>query len=308
VAERRNAITVIGSANMDVVGRVPRLPREGETVLGTTLMHSPGGKGANQAVAAARAGSEVYFVGRIGSDEYADPLRQSLESAGVSLTYLRVDAGYPTGVALIMVDDEGNNLIAVLPGANGQVSVDDVDAARDAIGRSAVVVLQLEIPLDTVMHAATVAREMGARVVLNPAPAQALKPELLQMVDVIVPNQEEVGRLSGLGAPTDPAGAARVLLGAGPGAVIVTLGSLGATVVTREGETAVPAMRARAVDTTGAGDAFVGNLAHSLAEGMSLREATRFAGAAASLSVQKEGAQPAMPALSETEVLLRENS
>lgn len=305
VAERRGAITVVGSANMDVVGRVPRLPREGETVLGSTLAHTPGGKGANQAVAAARAASRVSFVGRVGDDAYAATLVDSLAGAGVSLDLLKVDTDHATGVALIMVDDEANNLIAVLPGANGQVSPADVDGARETIGASAVLVLQLEVPLETVAHAARLARELGVTVVLNPAPAQALSPEFLRLIDVIVPNEEEIGILSGMGSPTDPAAAAHMLLGAGPGAVVVTLGSRGAVIVTRDGEVTVPAFPVRAVDTTGAGDCFVGNLAHALAEGATLPQAARFASAAASLSVQRHGAQPSMPTLQETEAVLQ---
>lgn len=291
---------------MDVIGHVSHLPSPGETVMGTTLLHAPGGKGANQAVAAARAGSPMTFVGRVGADTYGSGLTDSLELAGVSTKYLRVDADYPTGVALIMVDDEGDNMIAVIPGANGQVSPADVDAAANAIAASEVLVLQLEIPIETVIHAAHVAHEMGALVILNPAPARALDRSVLAMCDVIVPNQEEVSRLSGVGSPVEPASAAGMLVAAGAKAVVVTLGAEGAVVVTHDQEVAIPAFPAQAVDTTGAGDAFVGNLAHGLAEGKSLVEAARFASAAAALSVQVEGAQPSMPARAQTEALLTE--
>jgi ribokinase len=297
-------IAVVGSANMDVVARVHALPERGVTVMGRSLAHTPGGKGANQAVAAARAGSEVLFVGRVGQDPYGIGLLESLESAGVSTHLVQTDPHAPSGVALIMVDDEGQNIIAVVPGANAEVTPADVDRARDAIASSSVLLLQLEIPLETVVHAVGYAREHGLTVILNPAPAAELDLEILRQVDILVPNQEEVGRLSGVGYPVDPASAARMLIGTGARAVVVTLGAEGAVVVDRDGETEIEPFPAHAVDTTGAGDAFVGNLAHALAGGAALDEAARFASAAAALSVEREGAQGSMPSGSETEALL----
>ena len=298
-------ITVVGSINMDLIARVHHLPGPGETVLGADLLRAPGGKGANQAVAAARAGSRVIFVGRIGADAHGVELRHSLELAGVFLEHLGVDADHPSGTALIAVDDEGENSIVVIPGANGQVSPADVDRANDAIQRSSSLLLQLEIPLGTVAHAAQVARDIGTRVILNPAPARALEPSLLQLIDVLVANESEVATLSGVGWPVDPASAARLLLEAGTGSVVVTLGARGAVVVTPDRELDVPAFPVETVDSTGAGDAFVGNLARALDAGQPLEDATRFASAAAALSVRLHGAQPSMPVREQTEQLLR---
>jgi ribokinase len=241
------------------------------------------------------------FVGKTGDDSYGAALRDSLESAGVSLECVGEDAGGSTGVALILVDDEGNNSIAVIPGANGRVSRRDVDCLRPPPGPADVVVFQLEIPVDTVEYAARVAHEAGARVILNPAPTQQLSPRLLECCDVIVPNR---GELQGLSGSAEPAVAARVLLKAGVRAVVVTLGEEGILIVTTESEIAMPALPARAVDTTGAGDAFVGNLAHCLSRNQSLEDAGRFAAAAAALSVQRPGAQPSMPTGEETERFL----
>lgn len=298
-------ITVLGSANLDLTGRVPHLPAPGETVLGTSLTLSPGGKGANQAVAAARAGSEVTFIGRVGDDDYGQRLLDSLRGAGVATDHVTIEATVPTGVALIEVDNHGENSIAVIPGANAHVSRDDVDRGRHVIETSGVLLLQLEIPLDTVRYAAQVAREAATLIVLNPAPAQALPPELLGLVDVLVPNQEEVARLSGFGWPLDAAAMSHLLLDTGARAVVVTRGTQGAVVVTRQEEVDIPAIPVQAVDTTGAGDAFVGNLAHALDSGQNLVEASRFAVAAAALSVQRAGAQASMPILAETEALLQ---
>jgi ribokinase len=297
-------ITVVGSANMDLIARVPHLPHHGETVLAAGFARLPGGKGANQAVAAARAGSQVTVVGRVGRDAYGAELADNLRRAGVDTDALVADPHAPTGLALITVDEEGENHIVVVPGANGHVTQDDVDTVRDLIAASDIVILQLEIPLESVAHAARLAREGGAKVILNPSPAQPLDPDLLELVDVLVPNRKEVGRVSGLG-DLDPAAAARLLLDTGVGAVVVTLGAQGAVIVTRDREIDVPAFPARPVDTTGAGDAFVGNLAHALEQGESLQDAVRFAAAAAALSVQKQGAQPSMPSLTETETYLK---
>lgn len=295
-------VVVIGSANMDIIGRVPRLPQPGETVLGESLHHAPGGKGANQAVAAARAGSQTIFVGKVGTDNYGDALRESLRSAGASVESLGEVADISSGVALILVDQDGANSIAVIPGANSKVTPRDVDRLSSQIAAYDVVVLQLEIPIETVEHAARAARRAGARVVLNPAPARSLSPDLLAHCDVLVPNRSELQQLSGV---ADPARGARALLRSDVGAVIVTLGADGALIVTADDEIVVPAFRTRAVDTTGAGDAFVGNLAHGLVQNQSLEQAARFAAAAAAMSVQRHGAQPSMPTRIETEQLLQ---
>lgn len=297
-------ITIVGSVNMDAIARVAELPQPGQTVLARSMDRLPGGKGANQAVAAARAGSEVAFVGRIGSDTYGEELRANLVRVGVDVGNLCIDDTNPTGLAMITVDDHGENSIVVVPGANGQISTDDVERAWGKIERSRVLVAQLEIPVQTVYETARAARRAGALFILNPAPALPLDPDLLKLVDVLVPNENELARLSGLGSPIDPAASAQLVLDTGVQAVVVTRGALGALVVTRDAQEDVPAFQTTAIDTTGAGDAFVGNLAHALDTSKPLDEAVRFATAAAALSVTRSGAQSAMPKRSETLDLL----
>lgn len=299
-------ITVVGSANMDVIARVPRLPERGETVLGTNLARAPGGKGANQAVAAARAGGEVVFVGRVGDDTNGAGLTQSLRLAGVSVDYLTIDPRAPTGTALITVDDHGENSIVVIPGANSHVSFDDLERAQAAIEASGLVALQLEIPLETVVRAAQLAASAYRRVLLNASPARILDQSLLELVDILVVNEQEVAMVSGMGSPVDPAAAARFVLDCGTKTVVVTLGERGAVIVTPEQEVDIPAFEVEALDSTGAGDAFAGNLATALDRGKTLEDAVRFASAAAALSVQVEGAQPSMPPLERTERFLQE--
>jgi ribokinase len=298
-------ITVIGSANMDLIAHVTALPTPGETVLATHLVALPGGKGANQAVAAARAGSATVLVARLGRDGYGDSLLASLRQSGVDTRFVILDDDEPTGLAMITVDSEGENSIVVVPGANGNLSPRDVDSARDVIEASRVVVLQLEIPLETVAHAIQLAHEAGATVILNPAPAQELDPDFLRQIDILIPNEREVGRLSGMGWPVDPASAAHMLLSAGLPTVVVTLGDQGTVLVTRDEEISVHAYAAQPVDTTGAGDAFVGNFAGAIDRGLEMKEAARFASAAAAWSVQHSGAQLAMPTLEQTETILK---
>ena len=297
-------ISVVGSLNMDLMARVTRLPEPGETVLAREFQRSPGAKGANQAVAAARAGSTVEMVGRVGDDLYGRDLLESLSSAGVVTRHVRTDAQQPTGLALIAVDEQGQNEIVVVPGANAALTPEDVDAAADAISASAIVLLQLEIPLPTVSRAVSLARQAGSTIVLNPSPARPLNPAFLECIDLLVLNAREVAQLSGVGPPIEPAEAARLLVDGGVEAVVVTLGAEGAVIVSSEGETDVPAFPVEPVDTTGAGDAFLGNLAHALESGGSLPEAARFASAAAAASVLRPGAQPSLPTLAQTQAIL----
>lgn len=297
-------ISVVGSLNMDLMARVTRLPEPGETVLAREFQRSPGAKGANQAVAAARAGSAVEMVGRVGDDLYGRELLESLSSAGVVTRHVRTDAQQPTGLALIAVDEQGQNEIVVVPGANAALTPEDVDAAADAISASAIVLLQLEIPLPTVSRAVSLARQAGSTIVLNPSPARPLNPAFLECIDLLVLNAREVAQLSGVGPPIEPAEAARLLVDGGVEAVVVTLGAEGAVIVSSEGETDVPAFPVEPVDTTGAGDAFLGNLAHALESGGSLPEAARFASAAAAASVLRPGAQPSLPTLAQTQAIL----
>jgi ribokinase len=284
-------ITVVGSCNVDFVVPVAALPGPGETVLGRDHLRAPGGKGANQAVAAARLGSPVAFVGRVGDDELAATIRGALAAAGVDLTWLRQVEGTPSGIALITVADGGENTIAVSPGANARLSPGDVEAAAPAVGRADVLLLQLEVPLESVTAAALAA---GGRVLLNPAPARELPQELLDRVDVLIPNRSELGVLTGAPEPAsvdEAVDLARSL----PGAVVVTLGADGALVVEGADVTHVPAIEVEAVDATGAGDAFCGALADGLARGSSLTEAAGWAVRVAGISTTRRGAQTGMP-------------
>ncbi|MGW6688958.1 ribokinase [Streptomyces sp. NPDC054961] len=284
------AIAVLGSTNMDLVAYVPKAPRLGETVTGRAFRTVPGGKGANQAVAAARAGAKVVMIGAVGADEFGVRLRSALAAAGVETTALRTVEG-ASGTAHITVDDEGGNSIIVIPGANAQVTaLEPGDFTR--IGAAGALLLQLELPLEAVLAGALAARARGVRTILTPAPAQPLPSGLLAATDLLVPNEHEAAALTGL---TDPHRAAAALLHDVP-EVVVTLGSAGALYAARGREPlTVPAPRVRAVDTTAAGDTFVGALAVALGEGRPVPAALRWASAAAALSVQHPGAQDSMP-------------
>ncbi|NJP23118.1 ribokinase [Microbispora hainanensis] len=291
-------ISVFGSANMDLVAYVAQAPKPGETVTGREFRTIPGGKGANQAIAAARAGADVAFFGAVGDDAFGPGLRAALAEAGVDTTGLRVVPG-PSGVAHIVVQDGGDNSIIVVPGANGAVTGPD---GRDAevIARSDALLLQLELPMDAVVAAAHVP---GAEVILTPAPAVPLPAELLEAVDLIVPNEHEAAALTGR---DDPGDALEALLGLVPEAV-VTLGARGALYGSREGvRLHEPAVPVRAVDTTAAGDTFAAALAVARTEGADPARALRFASAAAALSVQREGASTSMPHRHEIDHLMEE--
>ncbi|MFF7180532.1 ribokinase [Streptomyces sp. NPDC008121] len=287
-------IVVLGSTNMDLVAFVSRAPARGETVTGREFRTIPGGKGANQAVAAARAGAEVAIIGAVGADDFGTRLRAALEGAGVETDLLRTSEG-PSGTAHIVVDDEGGNAIVVVPGANGTVtSLDHGDEAL--IATADTLLLQLELPLSVVTEGAATARRLGVRTVLTPAPAQPLPSELLAVTDLLVPNEHEAAALTGI---ADPHAAAAALLRDVP-EVVITLGSAGSLYLARGGEpVTVPAPRVRAVDTTAAGDTFVGALAVALGEGRPVPEALAWASTAAALSVQREGASSSMPYRSE---------
>lgn len=292
-------ITVVGSLNTDLVIRTPRFPAAGETVTGGEFATFPGGKGANQAVAAARLGARVAMVGCVGGDDFGRRLLAGLQGEGVDVTLVRVDPESASGTALIMVDPTGQNTIVVAPGANRRLRPGDVARAEGLIARSSVLLLQLEVPIDAVLAAARLAHTRGVRVVLDPAPAppRPLPPELYQLVDVINPNEVEARALSGV-AVTDDAGAAAAagrLLRAGARAAVIKLGARGAFVHDGSSGTPVPGFHVEAVDTTAAGDAFAGALAVALAGEKDLIEAVRFANAAGALSVMTRGAQPSLP-------------
>jgi ribokinase len=290
-------VCVVGSINLDLVVAVERLPAPGETVVGGDHEALPGGKGANQAVAAARLGRQTALVGRVGDDDAGRRLVAALRAEGVDVSAVAVDPAAPTGIALIAVDARGENAIVVSPGANARVAADDVERARESLAGAGVTLLQQEIPADAVAAAVRVSRGL---VVLNPAPARPVPRDLLERVDVLVPNRGELAALAGA-APPAGAGEAAALAASldGPRAIVVTLGAAGAVVVADGRSERVPAPDVEVVDTTGAGDAFCGALADALARGAEVVEATRHAVRAASLSVRRRGAQAGMPTAAE---------
>jgi len=297
-------ILVIGSLNADLVVRAPRFPAPGETISGEDLAIIPGGKGANQAVAAARQGAQVSMLGRVGSDSFGPTLTQNLQTNNVDTTHVYTDAS-ATGTAIIVVDASGQNSIVLSPGANGKVTLADVDAFP--FQEEKMLLLQLEIPLETVTHAASLARQNGLRVILNPAPARPIPDSLLADVDILIPNESELQLLSGQSVTdTDSAkAAAHILLEKGVKTVIVTLGANGALLVTDEKTTHVSTFKVDVVDTTAAGDAFISGLAAALLKGKSLEEAVHYGNASGALAATKFGAQPSLPTQNEVEQLLR---
>ena len=295
VEEKRPRVVVVGSANTDMVVRVPQLPIPGETLLGSAFALMPGGKGANQAVAASRLGAVVTFVGCVGADSFGDMLVLNLENEGVDTRFVVRDPDAPTGVALITVDETfGENTIVVAPGANAKLSLALVELAAAVIRDADVLLCQLEIPMETVLFTLQTARAANVLTILNPAPAQALSAEMLSFVSVLTPNQTEAAQI--LDGDYDPSASALMLKHRGVENVVVTLGAAGARLVTATKNASIPAFAAAEVaDTTAAGDCFNGALAVALGEGQSLEDAVRFANAAASLSVETEGAQPSLP-------------
>jgi ribokinase len=303
----RKPIVVIGSSNTDMIVKVDRIPRPGETVIGGVFSTAAGGKGANQAVAAARAGGEVVFVGRVGKDMFGDQAVEGFIRDGIDVRHVVRDDAAPSGVALIFVDAGGENSIAVASGANAEVSPADVEAAREAIESAGILLMQLEVPLETVEAAATIAHGAGVAVILNPAPAQPLSDALLAMVSILTPNETEAELLTGVAVEdeTSAARAADILRERGVRTVLVTRGSRGVFAVSPEFRGNVPCFAVSCVDTTAAGDVFNGALAVALSEGMPLREAVRFASAAAGISVTRMGAQPSAPGRGEIEEMAR---
>ena len=302
----KKKIVVIGSSNTDMVIRTPRIPRPGETVLGGEFFMAPGGKGANQAVAAARAGGEVHFVARVGDDVFGQQSLDGFVSDGIHIDLILRDKDAPSGVALIIVGPDGENCIAVASGSNARLGVADVRLAKPVISSADIVLMQLESPLETVREAAVIAASAGVPVVLNPAPARALSDDILGRVAYLTPNETEAEILTGITLikKSDLAKAADALLAKGIKAVLITLGSKGVYVATREKKEVMPAFKVIPVDTTAAGDAFNGALAVALAEGRPLLEAARFANAAAALATTKMGAQPSLAGRDDIEKLL----
>ncbi len=289
-------IVVVGSLNMDLVVRAPRHPEIGETILGSDFKTFPGGKGANQAVAAARLGGLVRMVGKVGADAFGENLLEQVSTNGVDATFIQKEPTRATGVALITVNDEGENTIVVAPGANERLTPEDILLAEMAFEGAAVLLLQLEIPLPSVEQAIDTAKRHGAQIVLNPAPAQVLPAELLAKVDYLIPNQTEISLLTGVEATGV---AVSFLHDLGVRHLIVTLGDEGVLVSEKHHEKYIPAYPVDVVDTTAAGDAFVGAFAVALTEGLEPFQAASWGNAAGALSVTRQGAQPSLPTRSE---------
>lgn len=299
-------IVVIGSGNTDLVIRVDALPRPGETVLGGSFSQVGGGKGANQAVAAARAGGQVSFVAMLGDDDLGEAALAAYRSEGIDTGHVGRAPGTPSGVALIMVDAAGENAIAVASGANERLAAVDIDRAADVIATADVVLVQLEIPLETVRHAVGIAATGRGRVILNPAPARPLDPDLLAMVDLITPNETECQQLTGI-AVHDVSSAERAaarLLDLGPRSAVITLGGQGCLVADATILCHLAAHPVTPLDTVAAGDVFNGALAVGLAEGRDLTAAAAFATAAAAIAVTRPGAQGSAPVRAEIDRLL----
>ena len=299
-------VAVVGSSNIDLVMKMPRLPRVGETVTDATFVQAFGGKGANQAVGAARAGGEVVFVGCVGDDAYGAQVRGSLEADGIDTRFVFTEAGVASGTALILVGGGGENYISVAPGANYRLTPAHVDRAREAIEGAAIVISQCEIPPETLDHVISLGEELGKPVLLNLAPARRLSDASIAKLACLAVNETEAEFLTGRKAATDRDAEASAggLLAMGPRAVVLTLGARGAYVAGDGARGLVPGFAVEAVDTTAAGDIHCGALAVALVEGRPLLEAARFANAAAALSATKLGAQPSAPTRTDIEALL----
>jgi ribokinase len=306
-------IAVVGSLNVDFVLNMQRFPAPGETVVGSGFSTHPGGKGANQAYAAGLLGGNVAMIGQVGNDAHAAWLKQGLSAAGVDVSGILTDPSAPTGVALIATDGEGQNQIVIVPGSNGTLDVERVQPALNLLASAKIVLLQLEIPLETVQAVARRAKEQGAVVILDPAPARALPAELLRSVDYLTPNETELAVLAGATRRSSLSRAEvkeliRPIQDAGARKIIVKMGAAGAMLVDGDSEQFWPAFAVKAVDSTAAGDAFNGAFAVALAEAQSEADAGRFAVAAAGFSVTRRGAQTSMPRREEVEELLRLSS
>lgn len=298
---------VVGSSNTDMTIRGNHLPVPGETILGGDFLMNPGGKGANQAVAAARLGGDVYFVAKVGNDVFGKSAIELYQKDGVHTDYVFTDDKLPSGVALIMVDENGQNCISVASGANGGLTPADVEKAKGVIAESDLVLMQLETPIDTIEYVARLANGCGKKVILNPAPAQPLSGDLLKNLYMIIPNETEAQILSGVEVVDEKSAkkAAQVISDKGVDIVLITLGSKGALVKEGSEFYIVPSRKVKAVDATAAGDTFCGALCVALAEGKSIREAVAFANCSAGISVTRMGAQASVPTRDEVNQLMK---
>lgn len=303
---KRPIITVVGSSNTDMVIKADHLPGPGETILGGTFFMNPGGKGANQAVAAARLGGKVSFICKTGDDIFGRQSLQQLNEEGIDTSFIITDSVYPTGVALITVDKQAENCIVVASGANAALNPSDLTNARELILQSSIILMQLEIPLATVSYTAAMAHEKNIPVVLNPAPACLLPDELLRNISILTPNKTEAVMLSGISIhDMDSAKkAAQKIKDRGVRTVIITLGNNGALILDEDAFTHIPANSVTAVDTTAAGDTFNGALVVALSEGIDILQATAFAVKAATISVTRIGAQVSIPYKHEVEAIV----
>lgn len=302
------AIVVVGSSNMDLVVKTPRIPGAGETILGGDFLTIPGGKGANQAVAAARLSADVFFIAKLGDDIFGSQSLTNFKKVGINTTYVTQTKQAPSGVALINIDNNGNNIIIVAPGANGILSPDDVKQAEPDIASSGALVAQLEIPIETVEFAAEIAHKHNVPFILDPAPARRLSAKLFSIVDVLTPNETEAQILTGIEVKDEDSAvaASKKMLESGIKAVILTMGAGGFLLAEGDQTKFVPAKKVNPVDSTAAGDVFTGSLAAELAAGKTLLDAALFANHAAALSVTKIGAQSSIPALQQVKDFMKD--
>ncbi len=303
-------VVVLGSLNMDLVVRTAHIPHPGETVHGTDFVTVPGGKGANQAAAAARLGAQVAMLGRVGADAFGEAMLANLRAQGVETTYIQHDPAAPSGTALITVDAQGENTIVVAPGANGQVNLGDMKRARPLLAQAYLLIMQFEIPLEVVRAAIRLAVELGVRVILNPAPAYRVEPSFLQGVYCLVVNETEAQALTDVivDSPATAEHAARALRALGASIAIVTLGAQGALVVSEAEALHVPARRVTVVDTTAAGDAFIGGLAAAFLRDLPLAQAVRYATCAGTLATTVLGAQTSLPTAAQVDAFFQQGA
>jgi len=299
-------IVVLGSLNMDLSINVPRIPLPGETICGGSMMTRPGGKGANQAAACARLGRQVAMIGCVGQDDFGRRMKDNLRSIGVDVSHIKEETSAPSGTAMILVDTKGENCIVLSPGANQIVTIDPVDA--DLIKQAKILLLQLEITPETVCEAADIAKAAGVPVLLNPAPAIAFNEDIYAKIDYLIPNETEATLLTGVKVKDIPSAekAAKILLERGTKTVIITLGADGAFLATNQRKVHVPALKTDVVDTTGAGDAFIGGFASALVQGKGIDLALNMASAAGALAATKAGAQTSLPTRQELESYLNQ--
>ena len=307
-----NKICILGSINMDMVVSVDKMPLVGETIFSENFKLAHGGKGANQAVASQRLGSEVYMISKVGKDAYGLQILNSLEKENINIANIFKDDVNPTGTAIITVNSEGNNSIIVVAGANMTLSLDEIGKCKDVITSSDIIVAQFETPIEVTMEAFKFAKENGVITILNPAPAKEIPNELLKYTDIIVPNETEATTLTGVDVKDLESAkqAANVFLNNSVKYVIITLGDKGAAVISKEDGVLIPAYRVNAIDSTAAGDSFIGAISTKLKKSdlniMSLVEAVKFGNKVSAIAVQREGAQPSIPFLKEINDIYRE--